>query len=142
VCNRRVDQSGQVLGEDGIGGPVGTPHVQGSRILCDEEQNSDNRQAGDNDHGPFAALDRESAWPFLARSHAHHPASMITAAACKIRAMFPFVVAQALAEKGLLDGAITGVSGLFTNITDTVRDKPYLLIVLAIVLALLLKKRR
>ena len=56
--------------------------------------------------------------------------------------MLPFVAAQALAEKGLLDGAIAGVSGFFTNITDTVQDKPYLLIVLAIVLALLLKKRR
>jgi hypothetical protein len=56
--------------------------------------------------------------------------------------MVPFVVAQALAEKGLLDGAIAGVSGFFTNITGTIQDKPYLLIVVAIILALLLKKRR
>jgi hypothetical protein len=56
--------------------------------------------------------------------------------------MTPFIVAQALVERGMLDGAITGVSGFFTNLTYTVEDKPYLLIIAAIVLALLLKKRR
>ncbi len=56
--------------------------------------------------------------------------------------MFLFVVGQALAEKALLDSAVAGVSGFFTNIFDVIQDKPYFLILVAIVLFLLLKKRR
>jgi hypothetical protein len=56
--------------------------------------------------------------------------------------VLPSVFAQALLEKGMLDGAVTGVSGFFNDLTYTVQDKPYLLIIAAIVLALLLKRRR
>jgi hypothetical protein len=56
------------------------------------------------------------------------------------------IIAQALAEKGALDGVVTGLSGFFSgafsSMSELVQARPYLLIVLGVVLFLLLKKRR
>jgi phosphotransacetylase len=58
----------------------------------------------------------------------------------------PVIIAQALAEKGALDGVVTGLSGFFSQVfssmTDLIEARPYVLIVVAVVLFLLLKKRR
>jgi len=56
------------------------------------------------------------------------------------------IIAQALAEKAGLDSVATGISGffsgIFSSVSTAVEERPYLLIVLAVVLFLLLKKRR
>ena len=52
------------------------------------------------------------------------------------------ILAQALAEKGALDGAITGVSAALSNLGGIVENRPWLLIVLAVVLFFLLKRKR
>jgi len=52
------------------------------------------------------------------------------------------VIAQALAEKGLLDGAISGASNFLTSAVDVFQARPYLLIVVAVVLFFLLKPKR
>ena len=52
------------------------------------------------------------------------------------------IVAQALVEKGALDGVAAGISGFFYEVTSTVQAKPYLLIVVAVVFFLLLKPKR
>ena len=58
----------------------------------------------------------------------------------------PVIIAQALAEKGALDGVVTGLSsffsGTFDSAIDLIEARPYLLILGAVVLFLLLKKRR
>ena len=58
----------------------------------------------------------------------------------------PFILAQALAEKGALDGVASGISrvfdGGFTSVVDLLNERPYLLILIGVVLFLLLKKRR
>lgn len=58
----------------------------------------------------------------------------------------PTIIAQALAEKGALDGVASGLSGFFSetlgSVSDIFQERPYLLIVLGVVLFLLLKKRR
>ena len=58
----------------------------------------------------------------------------------------PVIIAQALAEKGGLDGVVTGITGFFTGVfsstSELIQARPYLLIVIAVVLFLLLKKRR
>ena len=51
-------------------------------------------------------------------------------------------IAQALIEKGALDGVAAGIASFFYQTTATVQEKPYLLIILAIVLFLLLKPKR
>jgi len=56
--------------------------------------------------------------------------------------VIPSVLAQALVEKGLLDGAISGASTFFSNAGDIVQTKPYLLVIPAVVLFLLLKPKR
>lgn len=56
--------------------------------------------------------------------------------------MVPFVIAQALLEKAALDAAVSGVSNFLTSVEGAVVDRPYLLVVLAVLLVLLLKKRR
>ena len=52
------------------------------------------------------------------------------------------IIAQALAEKGALDGVAAGIGAFFYQITDTVEANPYWLIVLGVVLFLLLKPKR
>ena len=52
------------------------------------------------------------------------------------------IFAQALAEKGALDGVASGISNFFVDITNTVQANPYWLILLAVVLFLLLKPKR
>ena len=58
----------------------------------------------------------------------------------------PVIIAQALAEKGALDGVASGLSNFFSGTFDSARDliqaRPYLLILVAVVLFLLLKKSR
>ena len=58
----------------------------------------------------------------------------------------PVIIAQALAEKGALDGVVTGItgffSGVFSSTSELIQARPYLLIVIGVVLFLLLKKRR
>jgi len=58
----------------------------------------------------------------------------------------PVIIAQALAEKSALDGVVTGITGFFTGVFSStsalIQARPYLLIVIAVVLFLLLKKRR
>lgn len=58
----------------------------------------------------------------------------------------PVIIAQALAEKGALDGVVTGLSnffsGAFDSTSELVHERPYLLILVAVGLFLLLKKRR
>ena len=58
----------------------------------------------------------------------------------------PIIIAQALAEKGALDGVVTGLSNFFSGTFDSARNlieaRPYLLILVAVVLFVLLKKRR
>jgi hypothetical protein len=58
----------------------------------------------------------------------------------------PLIIAQALAEKGALDGVASGISGVFDGgfaaVSDLLHERPYLLILVAVVLFLLLKKRR
>jgi hypothetical protein len=56
--------------------------------------------------------------------------------------MTRIIVAQALAEKGALDGLVTGMSYAFSRVGDTLMDYPWALIAIAVVLFLLLKKRR
>ena len=55
------------------------------------------------------------------------------------------IIAQALVEKGALDGVATGISGffsgLFSSVSGAVQERPYLLILVAVVLFLLLRKR-
>jgi hypothetical protein len=51
-------------------------------------------------------------------------------------------LAQALVEKGALDGVAAGIASFFNQTTATVQEKPYLLIILAVVLFLLLKPKR
>ena len=52
------------------------------------------------------------------------------------------MLAQALIEKGMLDGAIAGVSTFLLNVGEMVQARPYLLIVVAVVIVLLLRRRR
>ena len=52
------------------------------------------------------------------------------------------ILAQALIEKGALDGVAAGIANFFYQTTATVQERPYLLIVLAVVLFLLLKPKR
>lgn len=52
------------------------------------------------------------------------------------------MIAQAMVEKALLDGAIAGVSSAVAAVGDAVEAKPYVLIVFGVVLFLLLRKRR
>jgi hypothetical protein len=52
------------------------------------------------------------------------------------------VIAQAMVEKGMLDGAVAGIHNALATVGHAIEAKPYLLIVLAVVLFLLLKKRR
>ena len=59
----------------------------------------------------------------------------------------PVIIAQALAEKGALDGVVTGITGFFTGVfsstSELVKTRPYLAILtVAVVLFLLLKRRR
>jgi hypothetical protein len=58
----------------------------------------------------------------------------------------PIIIAQALAEKGALDGVASGISrvfdGGFASVSNLLHERPYLLIVIGVVLFLLLKKRR
>jgi hypothetical protein len=51
-------------------------------------------------------------------------------------------LAQALIEKGALDGVAAGIASFFYQTTATVQERPYLLIVVAVVLFLLLKPKR
>ena len=51
-------------------------------------------------------------------------------------------IAQALLEKGLLDSASMSLAHLFTQTGDLIRDRPYLLGILVIVLLLLIKRPR
>ena len=50
--------------------------------------------------------------------------------------------AQAMVEKGLLDSASMSLSNLFTNVDGIVRDKPYLIIVVTVVIVFLLIRKR
>ena len=52
------------------------------------------------------------------------------------------IFAQALAEKGALDGVASGITNFFYDISNTVQANPYWLIGLGVVFFLLLKKRR
>ena len=56
------------------------------------------------------------------------------------------IIAQARPQGEALEGVATGISGFFSNlfssVSAAVEERPYLLIVLAVVLFLLLKKRR
>jgi hypothetical protein len=52
------------------------------------------------------------------------------------------MIAQALVEKGLLDGASLSLTNLFTQAGDLIRARPYLLLALVIVLFLLLRRPR
>ena len=58
----------------------------------------------------------------------------------------PIVIAQALAEKGALDGVASGISIAFDSgfsaVSDLIHERPYLLLVVGVVLFFLLKKRR
>jgi len=51
-------------------------------------------------------------------------------------------LAQALVERGTLDGLISGISSTFVYVGNEITNHPYVLIVLAIVLVLLLRKRK
>ena len=56
------------------------------------------------------------------------------------------IIAQAMPQRDALKGVATGLSGFFSGVvssaTYAVQERPYLLIIVAVVLFLLLKKRR
>ena len=62
---------------------------------------------------------------------------------CRIRPIVAHpIVAQALLEKGLLDRVFTGISEAFIDVGRFIQSRPYLLIVLGVVLYFLLRRRR
>ena len=50
--------------------------------------------------------------------------------------------AQAVLEKGMLDGMSLGISNFFTQVSDVVQANPYVVIVIAVVVLFLLRRRR
>jgi MYXO-CTERM domain-containing protein len=54
----------------------------------------------------------------------------------------PFVVAQAVLEKAALEGLLSDVLGRMQNVAFAVQERPWLWIVLALVLILLIRRRR
>lgn len=54
----------------------------------------------------------------------------------------PFVVAQAILEKVALEGLISGALDRFQGVAFEVRERPWLWVVFAVVLMLLIRRRR
>jgi hypothetical protein len=52
------------------------------------------------------------------------------------------ILAQALLEHGMLDSAIAGAANLITDAGDLIQAKPWVLIIVAVIVALLIRPKR